>query len=220
MQQQGGDLIKWKKNPPPPKASHFGGIWERQIRSARAVLSALLQTHGGSLHDEAFRTVMAVVENIVNSRPLTTDNLSDVGSPLPLSPINLLTMKAKVVLPPPGNFQQADMYSRRRWRRVQHIANEFWVCWQKEYLQNLQARTKWQQKQRDFETNDVVLVKEESLVRNQWLLARVTNVHKGDDGKVRSVDLITFERRNLSRPIHKLVLLKENEDSQSREPSK
>ena len=92
--------------------------------------------------------------------------------------------------------------------------------WQKEYLQNLQARTKWQQKQRDFETNDVVLVKEESLVRNQWLLARVTNVHKGDDGKVRSVDLITSERRNLSRPIHKLVLLKENEDSQSREPSK
>ena len=77
MQQQGGDLIKWKKNPPPPKASHFGGIWERQIRSARAVLSALLRTHGGSLNDEAFRTVMAEVENIVNSRPLTTDNLSE-----------------------------------------------------------------------------------------------------------------------------------------------
>ena len=44
------------------------------------------------------------VEIIVNSGPLTTDLLSDVHSMIPLSPINLLTLKSKVVIPPPGVF--------------------------------------------------------------------------------------------------------------------
>ena len=35
MQGQGGDWIKWVKNP--PAASHMGGLWERQIKSAFAI---------------------------------------------------------------------------------------------------------------------------------------------------------------------------------------
>ena len=34
MQEHGGDWIKWYRNP--PLASHMVGVWERQIRSARA----------------------------------------------------------------------------------------------------------------------------------------------------------------------------------------
>ena len=33
----------------PPLASHMGGVWERQIRSARAILSSILKTHSTSL---------------------------------------------------------------------------------------------------------------------------------------------------------------------------
>ena len=36
MQGQGGDWIKWVKNP--PAASHMGGVWERQIKSACAIV--------------------------------------------------------------------------------------------------------------------------------------------------------------------------------------
>ena len=36
MQGQGGDCVKWVRNP--PAASHMGSVWERQIRSARAIL--------------------------------------------------------------------------------------------------------------------------------------------------------------------------------------
>ena len=204
LQQQGGDLIKWKRNP--PKASHFGGIWERQIRSARAIMTSLLATHGESLNDESYRTVLTEVENIVNSRPLTSD-FGDINSDLSLSPINLLTMKSKVVLPPPGIFQHSDMYSRRRWRRVQHIANEFWQRWRKEYIQNLQKRTKWSTERANLDINDVVMIKDDDLKRNDWKLARITNVCKGADGKVRSVELLTANKTELTRPIHKLILL-------------
>ena len=95
-------VIKWKRNP--PSASHMGGIWERQIRSIRAILSALFKVHGTSLNDEALRTFMAEGTGILNSRPLTVDNLNSPDC-LPLSPNNLLTMKTKVVLPHPVIFR-------------------------------------------------------------------------------------------------------------------
>ena len=79
-----------------------------------------------SLGDKSLQTLLLEKEAIVNSCPLTTDLLSDVNSLIPLSPINLLTMKPKVVMPPPGVFSAPDMYSCKHWRRVQHISNEFW----------------------------------------------------------------------------------------------
>ena len=74
----GADWLIWKNNP--PSASHMGGVWERQIRSARAVLTAILTVHPAQLTDESLRTYMTEAESIINSRPLTTETLSDVNS--------------------------------------------------------------------------------------------------------------------------------------------
>ena len=199
----GTDFISWKHNP--PYASNFGGVWERLIRSARAILNALMLSHGHSLNDESFRTLLVEVEAIINSRPLTTDGLNDPDA-LPLSPINLLTMKSKVICPPPGSFQKEDLYCQRRWRRVQHLSNEFWSKWRKEYLQQLQSRTKWTSQQRNMTVGDVVIVKDDNASRNVWKLGVVTEVHPSADGDVRSVSI----RQNGSiyqRPVNKLVLL-------------
>ena len=89
--EQGGDWIRWHKNP--PLASHMGGVWEQQIRSARAILGSLLKTHGECLDDESLLTVMTEVEHILNSRPLIVEVLNDPASLQPLSPVNILTMK-------------------------------------------------------------------------------------------------------------------------------
>ena len=74
-----------------PSASHMGGVWERQIRSVRNVLSALLQSNGSQLDDESLRTLMCEAESIVNSRPLAIDTLSDPDALNPLTPNHLLT---------------------------------------------------------------------------------------------------------------------------------
>ena len=92
-----------------PCASHMGGVWERQIRTVRSALSALLDHHGTQLDDELLQTLMVEAEAIVNSRPLTADNTFPLE---PLTPNHLLTSKTNVVLPPPGVFQRADLYSR------------------------------------------------------------------------------------------------------------
>ncbi|CAB4026326.1 Hypothetical predicted protein, partial [Paramuricea clavata] len=93
-----------------PHASHMGGVWERQIRTVRSVISALMTELGDQLDDETLRTLFTEAENIVNSRPLTAD-VSDPDSPEPITPMQLLTLKSKVVLPPPGQFSRPDVYS-------------------------------------------------------------------------------------------------------------
>ena len=128
-------VIKWKKNP--PAASHMGGLWERQIRSVRSIQSALMREYDHSLDDESVGTLLAKVECIINSRTLTVPS-SDLRDLDPLTPSQLLTMKSKIVMPPPGNFQKADVYLRRRWKRVQYLSKVFWSRCRKEYIQTLQ----------------------------------------------------------------------------------
>ena len=103
------DWITFKMNV--PSASHMGGVWEHQIRTVRNVLSSLLQDNAKQLDDESLRTLMCEAEAIVNSRPLTINQLADPDSPKPLTPSHLLTMKSKVLLSPPGQFEPADMYA-------------------------------------------------------------------------------------------------------------
>ena len=124
MRDNGGEWMLWKRNP--PSSSNMGGVWEKQITSARTILTSLLKTHRTSLNDESLHTLLIEVEAIVNSCPLTTDLLSDANSMIPPSPINLLTLKSRVVLPPPGVFTAPDINCCKHWRRVQHISNEFW----------------------------------------------------------------------------------------------
>ena len=103
---------------------------------------SLLVTHGNSLNYESLRALLAETEAILNSRTLTVKTLGNVKNEQSLSPNNILTMKTKIVIPPPGEFIRADEFSRRRWGRVQHIANEFWQRWRKEFLLTLQYRQK------------------------------------------------------------------------------
>ena len=48
----------FKFKPNVPSASHMGGVWERQIRTVRNVLTKLLQQQGHQLDDESLRTVI------------------------------------------------------------------------------------------------------------------------------------------------------------------
>ena len=177
----------WKRNL--PHANNMGGVLERQIRSARSILNSLLQTHGSKLIEESLQTLVAEVEAIINSRPLTTEVMNDATSLAPLSPINLLTMKSRVVMPSPGNFTTPDRYSRKQWRRVQHVANKFWDRWRKEVLLALQNREKWNNQKRKLSGWDIALLRQET-DRNQRPMARIVNAYSDGKGNVHSVRLL------------------------------
>ena len=149
------------------------------------------------------------MECIVNSRPITYESNND-NSLMPLSHMNLLSMKTKVVMPPPGNFQKEDMYCRKQWRRVQHLCNEFWSRWRKEVFASLQVRQKWNKFKRNMEVGEIV--------QNKWQMAIILKTYKDDKGIVRSVQLKIGNSNNdgnsiLDRPVNKLVLLVESNET-------
>ena len=165
---------------------------------------------------------MCEVAAVINSRPLTLEYLSDPNFEEPLTPNSILTMKSKIVVAPPGEFQKDDIYSVKRWRRVQYLLNQFWSRWQTEYVHCLQYRNKWSRLRRNLAIGDIVVLKDEALPRNLWHLGRISDVNKSVDGHVRSVKVVvgtsnlskTGQRSNklacLERPVNKLVLLVEN----------
>ena len=200
--------ITWTFNP--PAASHMGGVWERLIRTVRNVLSPLMREFGERLDDESFRTLLCEVEAIVNSRPLTPLS-TDPDDLTPLTPSHILTLKSQAVTAPPGLFQKEDVYTRRRWRAAQYISNVFWTRWRKEYLVTLQERQKWNTKERNMQTGDIVLIKEDNVCRNAWSMGRVCQTEEDKAGFVRSVVLKT-QNSELRRPVTKLVLLIASDD--------
>ena len=205
-----------------PSASHMGGVWERQIRSIRNPLEGL-QLHTCRLDTASLRTLLYEAMAIVNSRPLSR-SYSDSDDAEILTPNHILHMKNGIVPPPPGTFCKEDLYTRKRWRRIQHLANQFWHKWRREYLHHLQVRQKWTEERRNVQEGDIVFLKEEDLVRSYWKLARVIEAVPDSDGHVRKVKLLmgdstlscigkrTKEASVLERPIHKLILLIENEE--------
>ena len=196
----------------------MGGAWERQIRSAHAVLLSLLKTYGKSLDKESILTLATETEGILNSRPLTTEIISNLASGIPHSSSNILTMKSKVVMLPPENFSWPDLCCRKRWRRAQHIANEILPRWGKKLLQSLQTCNKWQSRKRKFCVGDVVLLCQNEVGQNQQPMSKVTEVFKDSSGYVRSVNMKvgktnTSDQSNitLERSVAKIVLLCESE---------
>ena len=96
--------------------------------------------------------------------------------------------------------------------------NEFWSRWRKEFLQLLQERKKWQDKKQNFQSGDIALLRDGDLMRNKWLMAKIVQTFKDDNGDVRSVRLKVVQSKSnevctiLERPVTKIVLLLEQEE--------
>ena len=80
-------------------------------------------------------------------------------------------------------YEQRDMlsYGIKRWKRVQYLADQFWQQWRKSYLHELQARQKWLTKSESLKAGDIVVLKDKSLARVNWPLARIEAVKKSSD---------------------------------------
>jgi hypothetical protein len=182
----------------PPAASHMGGSWERMIGTVKKVLAPLLIEQ--VLTDESLLTLLAMVEDIVNGRPITSVS-TDPDDLQALTPNDLLR-------PPSSNFSLPEFdaaSARRRWRQVQHMADAFWKRWLKEYFPKLKARQKWTKQTVNLKVDDVVLIVE-NCRRSDWPIGRILEVFPSADGLVRKVRVQT-RASSLVRPVTKLCLL-------------
>lgn len=82
----------------------------------------------------------------------------------------------------------------------------FWKFWNRDYLQILQSRSKWQNCSDNLKIGDVVMVKDDRLPPLKWMMGRVIETHPGKDNLVR-VCTIKTKNGNFKRPINKLAPL-------------
>ena len=212
--------IEWHFNV--PAAPHWGGLWERIVKTCKKILNSMTSEieNKKSLNDESLLTWICEVENIMNSRPITQITC-DIDDKEALTPNHLLRPATERSFPP-GIFSQNDLYSKRRWRQVQFLVDEFWTRWKKEYLPLLMSRQRWTTQRRSHEVDDLVLVVDQLLPRNLWCLGRITQVNRDKEGTVRSAEVLVSKHRDnagnlagtqrLQRPITKLILLKTQEE--------
>ncbi|XP_045163793.2 uncharacterized protein LOC123528108 [Mercenaria mercenaria] len=191
----------------PPHSSHMGGVWERMIGISRRILDSMLLKTPNLTHD-VLVTLMAEVSAIVNARPIVPVS-DDAECPDILSPSALLNMKLQTSQPISECGSLKNIY-KDQWRRVQFLAEQFWVRWRRDYLQSLQSRPKWLNEEVPLKVDDIVLLKDGQAPRNSWPMARVSQIFPSSDNRIRKVEISFFREGKqifLTRSVVELVVL-------------
>ena len=204
--------ITW--NTIPERSPHFGGLWESAVKKMKFHLKRVIGSQ--ILNYEELATVSTQVEACLNSRPLTVMTSHDSDGITPLTPGHFLLLKPPTAYPEyPGLPEEPSKV--KKWHLCQSLVQHFWDRWSREYLQSLQARTKWKQPTPNLQVGDVVIIKEDRTFACHWPLARVIQTYPGQDGLVR-VALVQAGSSTYKRPITKLALLHREDESKGTAP--
>ncbi|XP_062556620.1 uncharacterized protein LOC134221446 [Armigeres subalbatus] len=185
-----------------PSTPHFGGLWEAAVRSAKAHLLKVMDETSPSTED--LSTLLVQVEGCLNSRPLTpmSDDPNDLE---PLTPAHFLIGTSLHALPE-QNLEAVPMNRLDRWQLMQKKLQDFWRRWHREYLCQLQGRTKHWQRPVQIEKGWLVVIRDEYLPPMKWRMGRISELHPGIDGVVRVVTLKTVNGY-IKRAVEKLCFL-------------
>ena len=187
-----------------PRASHQNGVVESLIKSVRQALDATSKNQ--SFTEEQWRTHLAEVTYLVNSRPLYPSSDGIWESP-PVSPNDLLIGHH---FPPPAPEQEERVNPRHLMRSTEKRVQEFWRCWIKYFAPNLLPRNKWYRPRENLKEG-VLVLEMEPTPRRTWKLGLVLLTYPGADGLVRKARIKTATSI-YDRPIHKLCLIATKEE--------
>ncbi|XP_067215691.1 uncharacterized protein [Linepithema humile] len=195
------DAITWHFIP--PRAPHFGGLWEAAVRSTKHHFYRVASD--GSLTFEEAATLLIQIEAILNSRPITPLS-SDPDDSSYLTPGHFLIGDSLIAYPEP-DLQHLPNNRLSRWQYIEKIRQQFWKRWSVEYLHQMQQRNKWKRDEGPpIQVGQLVVVKEDGLPPQSWLVGRIMEVHPGADNVVRAASVKTT-RGTFKRPASKLCVL-------------
>lgn len=185
-----------------PSAPFKGGIWEAAVKSMKFHLRRVMRTQVYTF--EMIATLLAQVEACMNSRPLCalSDDPDDARA---LTPGHFL-IGEELINPPAVQREMPKETLRSFWQQTHASSLEFWKEWSIDYLRTLQTRKKWKIEHKNIAVGQLVLVRNENAPPTHWALGRVTEVHPGQDGLVRTVTLL-INGDHYVRPVQKLCTI-------------
>ena len=198
-----------------------GGFYERLVGLTKR---SLRKTLGRSkMSDKELVTIIAEIEAILNSRPLTYVD-ADINSGCALTPSHFFSLNQKTGCPPVNiediNLIDSSTKLIEAWKKGQNRLDNFWNVWSTEYLHVLRERKSIQLKpikgevRRKPKVNEIVIVNEENQPRGRWKLAKVQKLIISDiDQKCRGVQLLLPSGLLIKRPLKLIYPLEMNDDS-------
>ncbi|XP_070070495.1 uncharacterized protein [Drosophila takahashii] len=169
------DGIDWKFIP--PRAPHFGGLWEAAVKSAKFHFYRVV---GASiLAIDELRTLAYEISAILNSRPLCpiSENAENLEV---LTPAHFLKGSSFTKFPEP-DITHLREGCLSRWQRVTQMQQHFWKRWS-------------------------ILLKEDNVPPLRWQLGRIEEVIPGGDGVIR-VAMVRVATSLIKRAVAKLAVL-------------
>lgn len=186
----------------PPRAPHFGGMWEAGIKSTKTHLKRIIGN--ANLTFEGVYTTLTQIEAILNSRPLSPLSSNPIDFE-PLTPAHFLIGRKLTALPE-YDLENTSTSRLSIFERAQQLAQHFWRRWSKEFVAELQHRNRWKTSTTNISIGSLVVVREDNLPPLKWLLDRICELHPGADGNVRVVSVQTV-RGVIKRAISKISVL-------------
>lgn len=213
--------MKWKNTI--PKAPWTGGIYERIVGITKMALRRAIGRK--LLREIELITLIAEIEGVLNTRPLTYVNQEDY---VIIRPIDFISPNASLITPTIDNNNEDEyvphkLSTKERlikyWSNTLKALDIFWETWRHEYLISLRERTQREHTSpRSVETRapragEVVLVNELALPRGMWKLARITEIQRGKDGKIRNVLIEMPNGKTLNRPVNALYPMEADQEN-------
>lgn len=171
----------------PAYSPWWGGAWERLIRSIKSCVDFVFV--GDNPREDVLRNAITEAEYRMNGRPLTHLAI-DHEDDKPLTPnLALFGDEDQELTNAPGIFTENDAFSRRAFRKSQHLADKMFSRWIKEYLPIITRRTKWFKDVKPIEVGDIAILIDPAQPRDAWKKGRITRVYPGQDDRVRAADI-------------------------------
>ena len=161
------------------------------------------------------------VEGVINARPLTYVYDDRESISYPLTPSDLIYGRRITVSPNSQHHEILSTYNSltKRLNHNRFLLGQFTRRWRNEYLTSLREQAAKGSNSGDanskLKVGDIVILKDDSIQRAFWKLAKVETLLPGRDGTVRAA-IVTVQRgTNLSqstqrqrRPLRQLIPIK------------
>ena len=192
--------IEWEFNP--PRAPHFGGIYEIIVKSTKRALKTVLSR--ADFDQEEFSTCISKVAFMLNNRPIQAYVPMESDEQQILTPNHfLIGHQDNSVFPPDLPEENRTLGARLRYQDL--MQKKVWKRFNKELLPLFGPRQKWRISQPDLKPGEIVIEIDENQPRGDWKMRRVVQVIESGDNKIRKVELVSPEGKLYLRPIARCI---------------
>ena len=184
----------------PVGSQHHNGLPESMVKVLKSTLAQALNPGVVLTYDELV-TLLARISCSINSRPLGLSNISpnDQQEDIlqPITPNHMLLGRSSPESPP-LEYSESDKFCQRL-AYVAAVEEEWWQRWISTVLPTLLPARKWKKEEKNLMVGDIVMLTYPGNVKDDYVLARVTELLPDAKNLVRRVR-VKYRRKNTKEP--------------------